>query len=51
MGRELASLIPGARFEVLQGADHFEDTGGSPRVYDLVEAFLSERGADAAAGG
>ncbi len=50
-GRELASLIPGARFEVLQGADHMEDTGGSPRVHELIDAFLREQGADAPAGG
>jgi pimeloyl-ACP methyl ester carboxylesterase len=50
MGRELASLIRGARFEVLQGAGHLEDTN-SPRVFDLIDGFLREQGADAAAGG
>ena len=50
-GRELASLIPGAHFEILQGADHIADSGGSPRVYELIDAFLREQGADAASGG
>lgn len=50
-GRELASLIPGARFEVLQGADHAEATGESPRVSELIDAFLHEHGIDSAAGG
>ncbi len=50
-GRELASLIPGARFEILQGANHIEDSGGDPRVYELIDAFLGEHPADAAAGG
>jgi pimeloyl-ACP methyl ester carboxylesterase len=41
-GRELASLIPGARFEVLQGANHADDTTGSSRLYELIDAFLRE---------
>ena len=39
-GRDLASLIPGARFEILQGADHFEATMGSPRIPKLIAEFL-----------
>ncbi len=47
--RELASLVPGARFEIVQDAGHFETTGEtSPRVYELIDAFLREHGDDSA---
>ena len=39
-GRELASRIPGARFEILEGADHGEGTIGSPRIPVLIDEFL-----------
>jgi class 3 adenylate cyclase/pimeloyl-ACP methyl ester carboxylesterase len=44
LGRDLASLIPGARFEILEGADHGEGTVRSPRISELIEEFLAESG-------
>jgi class 3 adenylate cyclase/pimeloyl-ACP methyl ester carboxylesterase len=41
-GRELASLIPGARFEVLEGANHIEASAGDPRVRELIADFIAE---------
>jgi pimeloyl-ACP methyl ester carboxylesterase len=41
-GRELASLIPGARFEILDGANHMEASAGDPRLRELIQEFLSE---------
>ena len=40
-GVELASLIPGARFEILKGADH-PTTPSDPRAMQLVAEFLAE---------
>lgn len=40
-GVRLASLIPGARLEVLKGAGHHETTT-DPRAVELVDAFLAE---------
>jgi pimeloyl-ACP methyl ester carboxylesterase/class 3 adenylate cyclase len=42
MGRDLASLIPGARFEILDGADHIEATTESPLIPELIDEFLAE---------
>jgi pimeloyl-ACP methyl ester carboxylesterase/class 3 adenylate cyclase len=42
--RRLASLIPGARFEVIEGAGHVEACGYDPRVMGLVSEFLAEPG-------
>jgi pimeloyl-ACP methyl ester carboxylesterase/DNA-binding winged helix-turn-helix (wHTH) protein len=39
---DVAAAIPGARFEILEGADHFETIGNDPRVLELVSAFLAE---------
>jgi pimeloyl-ACP methyl ester carboxylesterase len=41
LGRDLASLIPGARFEILDGADHIEGTTESPRIPELIDEFLA----------
>jgi class 3 adenylate cyclase/pimeloyl-ACP methyl ester carboxylesterase len=41
-GRRLASLIPGARFEVLEGANHIEASAGDPRARELISAFIAE---------
>ena len=40
--RELAAAIPGARFEILEGADHQEAVGNDPRLRRMVSAFLAE---------
>jgi pimeloyl-ACP methyl ester carboxylesterase len=48
-GRRLAALIPGAEFEILPGANHFEGTVQSPEVHELIEAFLTEKAPDASA--
>ena len=42
MSRELASLVPGARFEVVEGASHIGAALMDPRVMRLVSEFLSE---------
>jgi class 3 adenylate cyclase/pimeloyl-ACP methyl ester carboxylesterase len=42
LGTELASLIPGARFEILKGADHGMGTVGSPKLAEMITAFLAE---------
>jgi pimeloyl-ACP methyl ester carboxylesterase/DNA-binding winged helix-turn-helix (wHTH) protein len=39
---QLAAAIPGARFELIDGADHFEACGNDARVLQLVSAFLAE---------
>jgi len=39
--RRLASLIPGARFEVIEGASHIEACGNDPRTMRLVSEFLA----------
>ena len=41
--RVAASLIPGARFEVLQGADHIEAAVTDPRGLRLVSEFLADQ--------
>ncbi len=41
-GSQLAAAIPGARFELLEGADHFETIGHDARVLQLVSSFLDE---------
>ena len=46
-GVRLASLIPGARLEVLKGAGHHETTT-DPRAVKLVDEFLAEGGPSAA---
>lgn len=43
--RELASLIPGARFEIVAGASHIGASGFDPRVKQLAAGFLGS-GAD-----
>jgi class 3 adenylate cyclase/pimeloyl-ACP methyl ester carboxylesterase len=40
-GRQVASLIPGARFEVVAGG-HLEGTGGSREAQQLILAFLAD---------
>jgi pimeloyl-ACP methyl ester carboxylesterase len=40
--RWLASLIPGARFELIEGAGHIGACGYEPRVMRLVSEFLAE---------
>jgi pimeloyl-ACP methyl ester carboxylesterase len=42
LSRELASLVPGARFEVVEGASHIGAALMDPRVMRLVSEFLSE---------
>jgi 3-oxoadipate enol-lactonase len=41
-GAQLAAAIPGSRFELVDGADHFETIGNDQRVMKLVSAFLAE---------
>ncbi|HME72732.1 MAG TPA: alpha/beta fold hydrolase [Myxococcota bacterium] len=40
--RALAAAIPGARFEILEGANHIEASVLDPRLMRLVSAFLAE---------
>ncbi len=40
--RALAAAIPGARFEILEGANHLEASANDPRLMQLVSAFLAE---------
>jgi pimeloyl-ACP methyl ester carboxylesterase len=40
-GREIASLVPGARFEIVAGG-HLEGTGGSPESQQLILDFLAD---------
>jgi pimeloyl-ACP methyl ester carboxylesterase len=40
--RSLAAAVPGARFEILAGADHVEASTGDPRLMRMVSAFLAE---------
>ena len=40
--RRLASLIPDARFEIVEGASHIGASGQDPRVKQLVSDFLAE---------
>lgn len=41
-GRYLASLVPGARFEIVRGG-HLEDTGGSAEAQRLILDFIADR--------
>ncbi len=41
-GRRLASLIPGARFEILKDANHIDASARDPRLLRMVSAFLAE---------
>jgi pimeloyl-ACP methyl ester carboxylesterase len=41
--RRLASLIPGARFEILGGAGHIAASIADPRLMRLVSAFVATR--------
>jgi len=47
IGREMAALIPGARFEPLEG-EHPEWMGDSKAILDAIDAFLAEEGGQAA---
>jgi pimeloyl-ACP methyl ester carboxylesterase len=40
-GRQVASLVPGARFEVIAGG-HLEGTGGSREAQQLILDFLAD---------
>jgi len=42
--RTLAAAIPGARFEVLEGANHIEASGLDPRLMGMVSEFLRQPG-------
>jgi 3-oxoadipate enol-lactonase len=44
--RRLASTIPGARFEILQGASHLDAAINDPRLQRMVSEFLAQQGAD-----
>jgi pimeloyl-ACP methyl ester carboxylesterase len=41
LGRQVASLIPGATMHELEGADHFAFTGDSDAIVDEVEEFVT----------
>jgi pimeloyl-ACP methyl ester carboxylesterase/DNA-binding CsgD family transcriptional regulator len=43
LGRELASAIPGARFQSLEGVDHFPWRGDMDSVADAIIGFLGGR--------
>ena len=47
LSRRLASLVPGARFEIVEGASHIEAAFMDPRVMRLVSDFLAEDRASA----
>ena len=40
--RALATAIPGARFEILEGASHIEASTLDPRLMRMVSEFLSQ---------
>jgi pimeloyl-ACP methyl ester carboxylesterase len=44
--RRLAATIPGARFEILQGASHLDASINDPRLQRMVSEFLAQQGAD-----
>jgi class 3 adenylate cyclase/pimeloyl-ACP methyl ester carboxylesterase len=48
VGREMAALIPGARFEPLEG-EHMPVYGDSKAILNAIDAFLGEEGEQAAA--
>jgi class 3 adenylate cyclase/pimeloyl-ACP methyl ester carboxylesterase len=39
-GRDLASLIPGARFEIIKGETHLQGAMHSPKTRELITEFL-----------
>ena len=43
--RALAAAIPGARFEILEGAGHIEACGYDPRLMRMVSEFLASEAA------
>ena len=45
-GRDLAALIPGARFEIILGANHQEGHGFSAKARELVDEFLAPLSSD-----
>jgi class 3 adenylate cyclase/pimeloyl-ACP methyl ester carboxylesterase len=40
-GRDLASLIPSAQFEIIAGADHYQGAFDSPKTRELIAEFLA----------
>ena len=46
-GRDLASLIPGARFEIIPGANHQEGYFDSPKTQEVIAEFLAPTLVDA----
>lgn len=46
-GRDLASLIPGAQFEIIAGADHYQGAFDSPKTRELIGEFLAPTLVDA----
>lgn len=40
--RAVAATVPGARFEILEGADHIGASTGDPRLMRMISAFLAE---------
>lgn len=40
-GRDLASLIPGAQFEIIAGADHYQGAFNSPKTREFIAEFLA----------
>jgi class 3 adenylate cyclase/pimeloyl-ACP methyl ester carboxylesterase len=41
LGRDLASLIPGARFEIIRGANHEQGAFHAPRTREVIAEFLA----------
>lgn len=50
LGQDLAARIPGARFEALEGADHFPWRGAGAAVARAVAAFLAGEDLEAPSG-
>jgi pimeloyl-ACP methyl ester carboxylesterase len=46
LGRDLASLIPGARFEIVRGANHTQGALDSPKTRELIAEFLAPLSSD-----
>ena len=40
-GRDLAALIPGAQFEIIEGADHYQGAFDSQKTRELITEFLA----------